>query len=65
MLDVTIINNPGGIKGEVQQYCVAKGEGKNHHLFIQVLEIGRNLLSGPSCKIFKLGRRKGEKEMYD
>lgn len=50
MLVVTI-NIPGGIKGEVQQCYVAEGEGKNHRCFLQVLEIGRNPLSGTCCKI--------------
>ena len=59
MLDVTI-NIPGGIKGGVEQYCVAEDEGKNHHWFLQVLEIGRNLLSGPCCKILNWGGGRGE-----
>lgn len=57
MLDVTAVNLPEGIK-VVQQYYLAKGKGRNHCWFIQVLEIGRSLLSGPRCKIINWRKRK-------
>lgn len=50
MLDVTVITIPGGTKGELQQCCVAKWEGKSYHCFLQVLEAGRNL-NVPHCQI--------------
>lgn len=56
-----LINIPGGIKGEVQQYCVAKGKGKNRHCFFQVLEIGRNLLSGSIVRFLNWVGGRGRK----
>lgn len=65
MLDVTLINIPGGTKGELQQCCLAKWEGKNHQLFSSSARGWQKSLKWSPLPDFKLGRRKREKEMDD